>query len=117
MLSVMRLRVTSLGARAYLFHHGIHSFSSDEAARNILQNVISAMKPGWSKLLIKDALIPNTGASFVVTGADLGMLQSVAGRDRTEAEWRVLIESAGLRVEAIYTHERSDDGVIECVLD
>lgn len=96
--------------------HAIHTFSSDEKARTILQNVIPAMKPGWSKLLIKDNILPNTGAHFSVTGQDLGIMQAFAGRERTEAEWRMLLESVGLQVEAIYTHERSDDGVIECVL-
>jgi hypothetical protein len=96
--------------------HAIHTFSSDETARKILRNVTSAMKAGYSKLIIKDNILPNTGAHFSVTGQDLGIMQAFAGRERTEAEWRTLLESVGLRVEAIYTHERSDDGVIECVL-
>lgn len=100
-----------------MFHHILHDFSSDEAARKLLRNVIPAMKPGYSKLIVKDAIVPAKNAHLTVTTVDLGVMIGFAGRERTEAEWRALLESVGLKVEGIFTHERSDDGVIECMLD
>lgn len=99
-----------------MFHHILHDFGNDDEVRRLLKNIISAMRPGWSKLIIKDAIVPNKGAGYILTGLDLGVMQALAGRERTEAEWRELIESVGLKIEGIFTHERSDDGIIECVL-
>lgn len=99
-----------------MFHHILHDFGSDDAVRALLKNVTDVMEPGYSKLLIKDGMLPNKGAPFTLAGMDLGIMYCLAGRERTEAEWQSLLASAGLRVEAIFTHDRSDDGVIECVL-
>lgn len=37
-------------------------------------------------------------------------------RERTEADFRRLFESAGLRVEKVWSHEQGTEGVIEACL-
>jgi hypothetical protein len=54
-----------LEARAYMLQHILHDFSSDDACRLILKNIVPAMKRGYSKLLIKELLIPGLERAMV----------------------------------------------------
>lgn len=99
-----------------MLHHILHDFASDNACRHILKNIIPAMKPGYSKLLIKDLLIPDRGAPWAFTAMDIGVMHSLAGQERTEAQWRGLFESAGMRIEGVWRHGRALDAVFEVVL-
>ncbi len=74
------------GARAYMLHHILHIFSSDDACRGIFNNIIPAMRKGYSKLLIKELVIPDRNARWAFTAMDIGVMQSLAGRERTEAQ-------------------------------
>ena len=57
-----------IGARAYILHHILHDFASDDHCRNILRQIIAAMKKRYSKLLIKDVMLPDKGAHWQMTG-------------------------------------------------
>ena len=72
------------------------------------------MKPGYSKLLINDIVMPDKGAGRFVTQLDFAMLSLVASMERTEAQWRVLLESAGLRNIRVWTGD--SESVIEAEL-
>ncbi|RMY40164.1 hypothetical protein D0866_01444 [Hortaea werneckii] len=58
----------------------------------ILARIAQAMKPGYSKLLINENCIPDQGAHWEATALDMMMLGLVASKERTEHEWRELIE-------------------------
>ena len=45
------------------------------------------------------------------------MMAMVASAERTEAQWRELIRSAGLRVSEIWTKDPTGDSLIEVVID
>lgn len=79
----------------------MHDWPDEEAAK-ILQNVAAAMVPD-SRILIDDAVLPDTGASRQQTVADLAMM-AFAGKERTKKQWNILAERAGLRVEQIHTY-------------
>lgn len=49
------------GARVYFFHHILHDWPDKECV-SILENVIKAMVPGYSKLLIHELIVPETNA-------------------------------------------------------
>ncbi|KAI4643340.1 uncharacterized protein J4E79_011281 [Alternaria viburni] len=104
------------GARAYMLQHVLHDFSSDDACRRILRNIVFAMKPGYSKLLIKELLIPDRNAPWAFTAMDVNVMQSLSGQERTESQFRELIESLGLKIEGIWIHEDALDVVIEASL-
>jgi hypothetical protein len=106
-----------VGARAYMLHHVLHDFASDEACRVILRNVVGAMRKGYSKLLVKDLMIPDKGAPWPYTAMDVNVMQSLAGQERTEAQLRELLASVGLKVEGVWRHERALDVVVEAVLE
>lgn len=74
------------------------------------------MKPGFSKLLINEYVVPDMGAAWSVTSMDWLMMASGAVRERTEKQWRVLMEQAGLRVVQIWTYDQGTESLIEAEL-
>jgi hypothetical protein len=72
------------------------------------------MKPGYSKLLIHEQIMPKTGASQWVSIQDVNMMALCGVAERTEETWSDIIQKAGLTLEALYL---SKDGVSESVLE
>ncbi|KAL3465496.1 S-adenosyl-L-methionine-dependent methyltransferase [Aspergillus heterothallicus] len=103
------------GARVYFFHDILHDWS-DEPARKILGSLRGAFKRGYSKLLIYDHVIPETGVHPNMTAFDLGMMVLVAGQERTEAQWRGLLASAGFGVVRIWRSALAVQAIIEAEL-
>jgi hypothetical protein len=103
------------GAHAYFFHQILHDYS-DETCRQILQQIIPAMKSGTSKILINELVLPDQGANWVTTSLDMGVMTCLAARERTEKEFRDLFESVGLVVQGIWKHPQGFDSVIELTL-
>ncbi|WQF84394.1 Putative O-methyltransferase domain, S-adenosyl-L-methionine-dependent methyltransferase superfamily [Colletotrichum destructivum] len=101
-----------MGARAYFMHSILHDWS-DESARTILTMQRNAMKPGFSKLLIHDHVVPESLAHPQATAFDFQMMAMVAGQERSEGHWRALLESVGLRVVRIWTLESAVHSIIE----
>ena len=99
-----------------MLHHILHDYSSDDECRRILKNILPAMKKGYSKLLIKDLVIPDRNAPWAFTAMDVGVMQSLSGQERTDLQWRNLFDSVGLKVEGIWRHEKALDAVFEAVL-
>ncbi|TVY82819.1 Demethylsterigmatocystin 6-O-methyltransferase [Lachnellula suecica] len=88
----------------------------DSACRSILQQIFSAMKKGYSRLVIMDAVLPNVGASVFGALMDINMI-ALSGIERTERHWRELLESEGLEVKRILPSKPGrSDSVIEAVL-
>lgn len=89
------------GADAYLLKSILHDWN-DERCRVILENCRRAMKPG-AKLLVVERLMPGkmeaSAAHRNVVRSDLNMMVSLAALERTEAQFRSLLESAGLRLD------------------
>ncbi|BCS20287.1 uncharacterized protein APUU_20719A [Aspergillus puulaauensis] len=102
------------GARAYYMHSVLHDWP-DNLGRKILANLVAAMKPGYSKLLVNENVIPDTGAYWETTSLDIIMMQIGSG-ERTERQWRALLESAGLKIVHIWTAQRGVESLIECEL-
>jgi hypothetical protein len=88
------------GADAYMLKSVIHG-REDDAALTILRNCRDVM-PNHAKLLLIERLLPEQidpddlrNRSYFI--ADLNMMLSPGGRERTEAEYRRLLSDAGLR--------------------
>ncbi|KAI1176536.1 putative O-methyltransferase [Nemania sp. FL0916] len=105
------------GARAYFYHHIFHDWS-DVKCLEILKGLKKAMKPGYSKLLIHDMIIPEQGASLFHSMLDMNMMVFNSGMERTEKQWGELISMAGLKVARFWTPPKKDaDGIIEVILE
>ena len=90
------------GADAYILQRILHGFD-DERCVCILQSCHRAMTPS-SRVLIIQQVMPPLGAEAVSETlfhgvmSDLNMLAVGGGRERTAAEYRALLEAAGLRL-------------------
>ncbi|WP_433469074.1 methyltransferase [Spirillospora sp. CA-128828] len=86
------------GADAYVLKSVIHDWH-DEKAAAILRTCRAAMRPD-ARLLILEQVMPETlrPESAGIVRNDLNMLVSTGGRERTEAEFRELLDGAGFSV-------------------
>ncbi|ESZ92256.1 o-methyltransferase [Sclerotinia borealis F-4128] len=107
---------TIKGARGYYLHSVLHDWP-DDSCRMILRNIIEAMEPGYSKILINENVIPDVGASWKATALDLYMMSLASSAERTEKQWRDLLASAGLRVTGIWNDDPGTESLIEAVLE
>ncbi len=83
------------GADAYLLRHIIHDWDDDRSA-TILQNCYRAMSSG-ARLLIAEFVLPDGPQPFQGKWFDLAMLAITGGQERTETEYRRLLDAAGFR--------------------
>ncbi|WP_147339597.1 methyltransferase [Actinomadura spongiicola] len=86
------------GGDLYVLARCLHNWSDDEAVR-ILRTVRAAMEPG-GRLVILEKLIPEGHGFSPAKLVDLLMLVMVTGRDRTEAEYRDLLDRSGFEMVA-----------------
>ncbi|KAK2810972.1 hypothetical protein FQN50_002564 [Emmonsiellopsis sp. PD_5] len=103
------------GARAYYMHSILHDWP-DEVGVKILEQLAAAMRPGYSKILINENVIPSTDAYWESTALDIVMMSLFSSQERTEKQWRKLIASAGLKIVNIWTVEKGVESLIECEL-
>ena len=96
----------------YVLKWIIHDWDNQRSAA-ILKNCRSAMATNGRVLLVEAVIQPGTATSFSKY-VDLNMLVMTGGRERTQAEYRALLDSAGLRLTRIVpTH--TEISVIEAV--
>lgn len=100
------------GARAYFMHGCLHDWPNAEA-RRILHRLKPAMRPGYSKLLICENILPEKARLPLVGALDLVMMGLLASKERTEAEWRELLVTAGYRVIKVWGQAEVQQCVIE----
>lgn len=106
-----------IGARAYFMHHILHDWS-DKYALQILANIVRVMKPGYSKLLIHELILPDTGISPYQARWDMVMMTFGSGSERNRSQWKSLLDQAGLQIlEFRHGPDGEDaDGIIEAML-
>ena len=87
------------GADAYLMRHIIHDWDDDKSI-TILRNCRRAMGQG-GKLLIVEGVVPPGNEPSVSKFFDLAMMALPGGMERTEEEYRQLVEAAGFQLTRI----------------
>lgn len=90
---------------AYILSGILHDWD-DEAATAILRTIHAAAPPE-ARLLVIDAVVPPGNEPHGSKWLDLLMLVLAGGRERTEPEWRSLLEGAGFEPIAV------EDGLIQ----
>ena len=73
------------------------------------------MTPGYSKLILGEFVLPNTGTPLLAAGFDLQMMVMHSGMERSERQWRALIEGAGLKVTGISFPRGNGEGIVEAM--
>jgi hypothetical protein len=100
------------GADAYILKHVIHDWNDEECV-TILRNCQKAMKEDGKVLIIEEIILEGNEPSpgkFV----DLQMLVVASGCERTEKEYRQLLDKAGFELSRIVP-TMSPFSVIECI--
>ncbi|KAE8154067.1 S-adenosyl-L-methionine-dependent methyltransferase [Aspergillus avenaceus] len=103
------------GARSYFLHSVLHDWP-DDVCQTILSQLKAAMTPGYSRLLINENIVSDSGAHWQATSLDLIMMGDFAGAERTESQWRELLETAGFKIIQIWTADKWSESLIECEL-
>jgi len=89
----------------YVLSRILHDWD-DERATSILRAIRTAAPPD-ARILVLDAVVPPGNEPHGAKWLDLLMLVLEGGRERTEPEWRALLEGAGFGVDQI------EDGLIQ----
>ena len=66
-----------------------------------------------SSLLIDEWVLPDAGAPLAGASEDLMTLMLLSGMERTESQWKALLESVGLEIKKVWR----TDGVSEAVIE
>ena len=74
------------------------------------------MEKGYSRILIDDYVLPNTGASFRGPSMDFLMMMYASGMERTMRQWEQLLDDSGLDIIKVWGVESGHEQVIECQL-
>lgn len=73
------------------------------------------MEHGYSKVLINDWCLPDVGAPIFPTLLDINMLAICNGIERTEGQWRGLLDSVGLEIVKVWSINNETEALIEAV--
>ncbi|THV52662.1 hypothetical protein BGAL_0073g00370 [Botrytis galanthina] len=83
-------------AKFYYLRNILHDWPDDKAVI-ILKNLIPALGPD-SRILIDDMVLPNENVHWQAAQLDLTMMSALGSKERTEEQWRSLIDAAGLKI-------------------
>jgi hypothetical protein len=93
----------------------LHDYA-DEQCIQILHNVKASMIRGYSYLVIHDFILPDTGCGLLQAEWDLMMMVLMSSMERTETQWKTLLDSAGLSIEGMYSPPGDGQGIIVVTL-
>lgn len=104
------------GADVYMLKHVLHGRRDADAIR-MLRNCLAVMPDEGTLLIIEFILPPVVAQPDPAMEArlmsDLNMLAVTGGRERSEREWKTLLEAAGFRLTGVTQVERGDVGIVE----
>lgn len=111
------------GAAAFFMKHILHDWS-DSYAIKILRQIVPAMTPGKSRLLIMEAVVPSSGTKApmpvhrLFSALDLQMFSMLNAKERTAEDWAALLKSADERlvIKGIHEPPGSAIGLVEAML-
>ncbi|TQS32606.1 hypothetical protein Golomagni_07074, partial [Golovinomyces magnicellulatus] len=100
------------GAKFY-FTRGVLHNHPDERVKKLLSNTKQAMTQD-SIMLLDEMVLPEKGVNAYASAMDLTMMGAFAAMERTEAQWRTIIEDVGLKLVMTYVYNRAS---YESVMD
>ncbi|KAI0876258.1 O-methyl transferase B [Hypoxylon argillaceum] len=100
------------GAKFYFLRGVCHNHPTDRV-KKLLENIKEAMDHD-SIILLDEWILPDTKANIDGVSMDLTMLAAFAGAERTETQWRSIINGLGLKLFTIYVYNAVSH---ECVMD
>jgi O-methyltransferase domain/Dimerisation domain len=86
-------------ADIYLLGYILHDWD-DESSRRILASIAQAASRG-ARLLIVEGIVPDGDTPHLTKSVDLTMLGMVTGKERSEQEYRDLLDTAGFTLDRV----------------
>lgn len=102
-------------ARAYSLHSILHDWGDEDGVK-ILQNLVPALKKGYSRVLFNEIVVNEENPTLAATNMDMMMLAHFAVRERSESEWKDILGQVGLKIVKIYTYPGVAESLIEAEL-
>jgi hypothetical protein len=102
------------GARVYYFRAIFHDWP-DHVCQQILRNTVSAMARDYSRIVIVDFVLSDTKTPLMQASMDIQMMSIGAGVERSERQWRDLLDSVGLEISGIWNQSPGMESVIEAI--
>ena len=84
----------------FLLSAVLHGFDDTTCAR-ILANLGHAIGTSGARIALLELVLPERGADVAAASFDMQMFMGTRGRERTLAQWRAVIEPAGLVLEEV----------------
>ncbi len=103
------------GARAYYLRNVLHDWPDDKC-QLILSQLASAMTPGYSKIILNELVLPDQRCGIIAAQVDITMMACLAATERSERQWHEVADSAGLKIEKIWTDVPEAESIIELTL-
>ncbi|KAJ8132021.1 hypothetical protein O1611_g1600 [Lasiodiplodia mahajangana] len=100
------------GAKFYFVRRALHN-QTDKDAKRLLTRIKDAMAAD-SVLLIDELVLGERGLDYYSAAVDLTMMSATASMERTETQWREILEAVGLRLIKCYSY---NPGTFESVID
>ena len=95
------------GAKVYFLAHVLHDWP-DKQAQVILEQVRDAMAPD-STVLLSETVMSERDASFAAAAMDITMMAAFASLERTEKQFRDLLDEAGLSLVKVWSERKLED--------
>jgi hypothetical protein len=86
-------------ADVYILSNILHDWD-DESCRRILGNIAKTAKPG-ARIVAVESVMPEGDVPHPTRVIDITMLAMLPGRERTEASYRALLDSAGFTLDRV----------------
>jgi hypothetical protein len=80
----------------------LHNWSDDNVV-TIIKNLILALGPD-SRILIDEMVFPNEMVHWLAAQADIAMMSILSLKQRTDGQWRALLDAAGPRISKIFQY-------------
>ncbi len=74
------------------------------------------MDPRHSMVLINDWVLPDEKSPLFASMMDINMMALLSGKERSETQWRELLDKAGLAIVKIWSTDRDSESIIEAVI-
>jgi demethylsterigmatocystin 6-O-methyltransferase len=91
------------GAKFYYMRRIMHDWPEDECVQ-ILKQLVDVFAND-SRILLDEVVLPDTGAHWQATMADLSMMVVFAGAERTKRAWHRLVAKAGLKISHVHSYD------------
>ncbi|KAJ5884238.1 O-methyltransferase [Penicillium tannophilum] len=102
-------------ARAYSLHSILHDWSDEESVK-IIENLIPALKRGYSRVLFNEIVVSEENPTLAASNMDMMMLAHLNVSERTEDQWKVLLGKGGLKIVKVHTCPGVAESLIEAEL-